>query len=488
MNWTGHPYIDVGLATILAFCDKNQPAQLEDADLARVADWISVNYVRDPLRSFLTVAFTTNSWFFQSSYSDEKRTEMARKHVYAWRDPVLDNSDERCVFFGSSVTSNTLAETLQPGRAARAQIPLIQGNSDINFGVNGTPAVPVSGEALLCLQAFPLGCAKIAGRLLLVHASDPELTRWFARGFLSQNLKGVQLAQEAGSSKLPESSAALGTTLIEGLMSIWRDRGVDPDTPCSITAYHLTNGQTAEIALYHLPLGVTRFLARANSARYARAWQSLVHLNWAQDKPKGGGASRKPKEAVVPMAAKPDKPRRNHLFEALLTARDNPAAVLRRYFVGIRMRRALDTGVGGTQYWELTQLFLQELMNMDQTRIEYIRKLGDSLATYVVQENDKRFLRDVYSTRHYAALRSRLLKASLEWIRRGHAPLVGFAQFVEVFEEGDEVARKDWGLARDMVLFRMIEQLHESKWLSGNSDALPEPTDDATTEENTQEN
>jgi CRISPR-associated protein Cst1 len=57
MKWTGNPYIDIGLATIRVFCGKNEPSRQDDADLARVAGWITQNYIRDPLRSFLTVAF-----------------------------------------------------------------------------------------------------------------------------------------------------------------------------------------------------------------------------------------------------------------------------------------------------------------------------------------------------------------------------------------------------------------------------------------------
>ena len=37
--------------------------------------------------------------------------------------------------------------------------------------------VPVSGEALLCLQFFPMGCRKCGGRLLAIHSDNPDILR-----------------------------------------------------------------------------------------------------------------------------------------------------------------------------------------------------------------------------------------------------------------------------------------------------------------------
>ena len=54
-----------------------------------------------------------------------------------------------------------MSDGLLAGRAARAQIPLTQGDVNINFFAYGDAWLPISGEVPLCLQAFPLGCAKV---------------------------------------------------------------------------------------------------------------------------------------------------------------------------------------------------------------------------------------------------------------------------------------------------------------------------------------
>ena len=54
-----------------------------------------------------------------------------------------------------------------------------------------------------------------------------------------------------------------------------------------------------------------------------------------------------------------------------------------------------------------------------------------------------------------------LIKASNAEVRSGRSPLIGFDEFITIFEEGEELPRIDWRLARDLVLIRMIERLHQ---------------------------
>jgi len=42
LRFTGHPLVDVGIATIMAFVGKDDPAQITGADLDQVADYITV--------------------------------------------------------------------------------------------------------------------------------------------------------------------------------------------------------------------------------------------------------------------------------------------------------------------------------------------------------------------------------------------------------------------------------------------------------------
>jgi len=115
---------------------------------------------------------------------------------------------------------------------------------------------------------------------------------------------------------------------------------------------------------------------------------------------------------------------------------------------------------------------------MEKERIEEIRKLGDKLADYVASQNDRRFFRQFYLEQRYDFFRTTLVKANLAHVKRGNSPFITLDPYIEVFEEGDEVAWSKWKLARDLVLIRMIERLHENEWLSGNTDIIPDESED----------
>lgn len=109
---------------------------------------------------------------------------------------------------------------------------------------------------------------------------------------------------------------------------------------------------------------------------------------------------------------------------------------------------------------------------MEQGRIEQIRQLGDRLAEYISAQNDKRFFQEFFTQNRYEFFRSRLMKANLAHVKRGKPPIIQFETYIQVFEEGDELARSDWRLARDLVLIRMVEKLHSLNWFGANPDAL----------------
>lgn len=485
LRYTGHPLIDVGVATITAFVGKTDAEQVTGDDLNEMASYIEENYTRNPLRSFLTVAFTSNAWFAQDAYNpdktglskeDREKRRSARKlwadrHLHSWENQSAGTVDDLCVFTGEPAVATALSGKLIAGRAGRAQLPLLQGDDNINFYPGGSSGIPISGSALLCLQAFPLGCAKVAGSLLAVHADDRRLTFRFAQDNLRRNLAAVSIAQQSDSSKLEEARHSLRTLLVGTLLDLQRARSeteTEDDAPSSVTAYHLNNGKTPKLDIYYIPLEVTTFLRRATSFRYRAQWDALVKRGW-QQAPRQTGKAK-----VVDRF----EPRRNYLYEDVLSLPSDAPRFLRRYFLRFALRSAREDDPRGSYSplreadlisWDLTELFAQEVLQMDPGRVDQIRQLGDRCAAYVRGENDRRFFQAFLTETRYSPLRLALIRADLKAVRRGQGPLITFDQFIEVFEEGEEVPRRDWTLARDLVLIRMIEQLHANGWLAGHA-------------------
>lgn len=495
LQYTTHPLIDVGVATITAFADKEDPANLTEADLRTIADFMAREYPKSPYKSFLSIAFTSNAWFIQDAYNpdnkpnltEEKRQEIlqtrnkwASHHLNQWGQDMERNPLERDVFTGAPAVAVELSGKLPPGRAGRAQVPLLSGDESINFYANGSPGLAVSGETMLGLQALPLGCAKCGGKLLLVHSDNPEIMLHYAREFLRVNRRDAQLAQEAGSKEMPGREYSQRTLLLTTLLSakrLQRD-AQEEGSHFSITAYHFSNsGQGPGLGIYYLPFQAINFLRDMAKAEYSQRWNAIVARAWERE------LSKKKKKS----SDKPFLPKRNWLYEDLfdLDQIDKAKQFVRTYFLRVALRRVRDEFDPRGDYamksevellsWKITAIFVRRIMNMEPTRIEQIRNFADQLADYVNAQNDRRFFREFYTTQRYDYLRAALIKANVAHVKRGNAPFVTFDPYLEVFEVGDEVERPDWKFARDLVLIRMVEQLYTLGWLGNNPDVLPDP-------------
>lgn len=490
LRYTGHPLVDVGVATIVAFADKERPEEITERDLEAIADYMAENYVVNPLKSFLTVAFP-NSGFTQPAYekTPENREIYSRKVLRAFRSDT-PQLDERDVFMGlpAAAVPFDVKDLLAPGRVFRQHIPLLTGEGVINFLPYGEAGLPVSGLGLLAIQAFPLGCAKCQGRLLAVHSDNPEIMRHFAKKFLEQNKRAINLAKQNNESKMPESHQKYRTLLIEKLLEALRERQEkerEEKEPFSITAYHLTNsGQGADLAIYYLPSQVILYLREMLGAVYQRAWERLVTRSWELPVLKRGQSE----------PAADFRPARNWLYEDLFRVAEDVAGQAGRFIRTYFLRQALryvqaDKSDPRGAYslrrevdlvsWKVTEPFLRRILNMEVERIKAIRDLGDALAEYVKGQNDRRFFQTFYTEGRYQYLRNTLIKANTAHVRRGNAPFLTLDNYIAVFEEGEELARVDWRLARDLVLIRMVEQLYTNGWLGANQDALVDQRDES---------
>ena len=493
LKYTGHPLVDVGIATITAFVDKRHPDELTEADLDEVADYITREYVQYPLKSFLTVAFL-NAGYLQPRFTPDQQLEYAKRVLRSYKadTPLLENTV--CVFTGKPAVDVVLKEkeNIPAGRTFRQHIPLLTGENVINFHPYGDAGLPISGEALLAIQAFPLGCAKSGGQLLAVHSDNPELMLHFARSFLEGNRRAIVLAQAAGSKKMDEPHHSRGTLLINTLLQGDRRQREEfqDEEPFSLTAYHLNSGQGVGLDIYYLPLQIIGFLREMESADYRTQWSGIVSRAWETEPQK----KRKQDD-------KPFQPRRNWLYEdvlglydGLFLLPDRAKAFLRTYFLRRPFRYArTDQGDPRGAYglthelnlvsWNIIASFLRRVFHMEKERIEEIRKMGDQLADYVRNQNDRRFFREFFHGRRPSDVRTLLIRANLEHVKRGNPPIITLDPYIEVFEEGYGLERPDWWLARDLVFIRMVEQLHEQGWLGENPDLVEE-----TAQENEDEN
>jgi CRISPR-associated protein Cst1 len=273
----------------------------------------------------------------------------------------------------------------------------------------------------------------------------------------------------------------------------------------SVTVYHLTNsGQGPDIDLFHLPsqvVGFLRLVSRAGTERLwraieAAAWERTSTHNSQQKARRGRGKASSAKNSAGSSASAESQVstpgvNRNFLYEDLFDLPGNAARFVRTYFLrqGYRFARETDPR---REYslarqrdlvsWDITQLFLREVMGMERNRREAIRILGDRISEHIVADNDRRLFQNLYRVNNYRSLRNLLIKASNARLRKGQPPLIGFDEFLLMFEEGEESPRVDWALARDLVLIRVIEKLHSLEWFGKQPDVLEDLADEGNEE------
>lgn len=479
LSWTGHPLYDYGLAALTAFNNRSRPEELTDADFQRFADFALRAYFSADMTSSITVLFTLNN-FMNPSFSPETKQKKTAKVLNSFKEQLSE--DLLCAYTNRPALDDV---------AARDLIPLLTGRDVVNFSPYGQTGLPVSGHTVVVLQALTVGALRAQGKAVVVAADDPELTLKIVERWLPEIRGRIQMSELKG-----EAIRSAKSRLIDVLLEIAPEASDSEDTNyetySAITLYHLSNsGQGPYIVIYFLPAMVTGFIANAQSYRYKQAWNYISRQNWLRPKEKGG----------VPAATtEPNQEQRrsmqNFFYEDLFGLPSGAADFVRHYFKRTTQRIISDSDSKDTNnvtsqdqedlheevdsllgsIWNLTELFLEEVLNMERERIEAIRKLGEALAYEIAEEHDRRlFGKLTRQVRSYAELRNQLIQLKIRQLKSEREQVLDFAKFLLIFEEGEEVIRTDWKLAWDLTQIRMLDELHRLDWRDVSREGFNDP-------------
>jgi hypothetical protein len=275
------------------------------------------------------------------------------------------------------------------------------------------------------------------------------------------------------------------------------------------------SGQGPSLAIHPIPSNLVRFLRRVSEAGTASSWRALVARGWRDPAGKEDDASEKgapaksrlsttkqgakSKGKTVRKAPVPGGPgrSRNDLLEDLFPIFDAGFTDIRaaRRFVRrhlLRDRRWSDYGSTPPRAgeidlalidWNLTRLFLAEVMGMDAKRIERIKDFAERLAEHIAASNDAHLFRDVVFGRRAWEVRNALTKAQRDEAREHNRLLFGLQAYLDVFEADDAVGVTDWSLTRDLISIRLVETLQQRGFFGERSEWLKTgPTDDGLAE------
>ena len=388
----------------------------------------------------------------------------------------------------------------------RGQIPMLTGEDTLNFFPAGRGGLPIGGPYLTAIQALPMGCRRVEGKLFAVHADVPELTVAMARLYVADNRRLVALSKagkvtkEAGPAdgltreismgdKYPDSKspASLITADLMQVLDATRLFRASDSRFSSVSCYWLSSsGQGPFLELFYLPSNLIRFLVLAGSAEFRDGWQRAVGEAWRSATKENPPPAAQPKPRKA--RSKPSAPggpgrSRNALLDDLVRiyrdgrlSRNDARNFISRHLLRYTKGDAGRPRIERVEWldWKLTQLFLKEVLGMTQERIDRIRAFADRLADHIASTNDRRLFRGiVYSARSYE-LRNALTRAQRSEAHDHNNLLFGLSDYLDVFEAEEVVRLGDWSLTRDLISIRLIEGLHSRRYFDKNADLLDE--------------
>ncbi|MBI4330808.1 MAG: type I-B CRISPR-associated protein Cas8b1/Cst1 [Chloroflexi bacterium] len=463
-HWTGHPLVDMGVATLTAFSGRNRPEEMTPDDLEKFAKYAEQAYFTPAVSGYLTVLFTAN--YINPSWTAANKHGHVANILRSFK-VIPDSALPPCSYCGRPSIHVPYIDAARGSRAYRDLVPMLSGERIANFFPDGDRGLSLCALCVVALQALAIGAPMCEGRALIIFSDSPELMMGIVNAWLPEQRKRIQLSQATG--EKPAKLARPRSRLIEKMEELQEQRAQQG----RLTMYLLSNsGQGPSVEIHELPATITSFTARAKAQKYREAWKDLVQRAW----------ERPSKDASF----EDDRPRlRNYLYEDLFSLPDQAGRFIRVHFLRkarqLRASKQAETNpaalFGGWRdaqsvSWNLTELFAKEVIAMEKQRIDSIKQLGDRLAEEIVATNDRNLWWSTYAAQGYPGIRNALIRQSRKSIADGRQPVISFDHFLTVFEEGEELARVDWRLAWDLVLIRLIEQLHAKKWFEQNKKVL----------------
>lgn len=432
-NFTGNPFVDAGMWALSQWVGK-KPYELSKDDLKKSIDEIVSLYLTPKWSKNLYQIFPNNPITNNAVKDKKDRYSLILEDLIDNITPLGDYGD--CISCGRR-------NVIQ--KSAKDRIPLTGSKKLINFFSYCADGADYCSACTFAVQFSPLITYFCANMLLIHSNSDKIMQHWSERAI--KNIR-FQITSNNYTGCLNDGFKNPKNALFHVMQDIilHYDERWHSENP-SIDFYHFTNfNQGPNLTLYHVPTPVFRFLAYIPQHEKFPEWLRIARrgykfVNW---------------EKVKEENEYKNNP--NTVYENLLNGKS-----IIGFFIDRKNREAL----GG---WDLLKHYLEEVRNMDENRIETIKKVGDELAEYIKSSDDLNTLKKLETASNYKNYRNILRIIIKKRIKNGaDEPLFSFDEYVKnLFPEGNLT----WRETQDLILFRIYEVLHDWIIQQGVSEEL----------------
>ncbi len=472
IKYTGDPFVDAGISAIKSWTGKELKEITKD-DIIKMIELIVDLYRKTSesgkekrgWKNSIYTVFGTNSKILHPSIKDNKKAY--KELLLGILESNNNNTNEpicSCCGKNKSLIEN---KKLSIGREI---FPLIGGGGYINFFSSGNLGFRICPICILMVQFSPLVMIKMGDKLSLLHSSNIIVIDEFAKEgikHLRQNIatKSYTGCRDIGYTKSKNALFKITTDLIDTYNEELYENQDNPEV--SIRIYSFNNYQNSSdlntIEYYDLPSNVFAFLSDIKTIGKLRIWNNFIRS--VSSYKKTNKDSEEDSERKI-----------NNYYNPVIEGLLNETAII-KYFIDYKNKKPrLD--------WDIVDLYLKGVLNMEQERIDAIKQLGGKLADLIKRYNLKKNLREIEYAKNYYTMLNQLRKIWEKHIASGEKePLFSFDEFI--YMTFSENVYNKWRETRELLIFRIFEILQPTGWFieSGYIKEIEEIIEDEEIEE-----
>ena len=425
---TGNPFIDSGIYALNGLiCKESKIKDMTFDHLEEGIDIISKLYLTPAWNKNMFSIFP-NSILTNNAYKDKKQ-DLYPKELRELFNSINDVTVKgTCIGCGRR---NSIKEHV------KRDVPLTGSVSFKNFFSYAKEGADYCPLCVLLIQFMPLALYRSGGKFILFHSDSENFMKSWSSEAITNYHNQVSNGEYVGCFNEEYKNPVNGIfRIIEKIVEKYDRKRWGKINP-SLNFYYFSNfNQGAELDLYNFPNNVFRFLTYIPSTEKSN-WKNIVRRQYVNIKKDETEEKYKNKK--------------NRIYENLL----NGKSIL-GFLFDYKHEKTFCS-------WDLLKYYLKEVENMSDNRIEAIRNLADSLSDYIKEYDEKKVLTDIEQASTYGNFTNILRKIMKSKVEKGDKELLcTFDDFVNNICPNYKV----WKETRDLILFRLYENL--SEWLIEN--------------------
>lgn len=440
----GNPFVDAGVSAICEWLGPGtQPEEIKAEDLHEVIRQVAPMYCQPEYRTQIRFIFP-NSPVTQHREIQRGMESLINKIKSDWfhcLDRIADlGLTGDCAGCGRRNVDFQLKKT---------EVPLSGSGAFRNFFPLFADGVGYCAACALAIQFIPLSLISSGGKFLMLHSNIWRVQKKWSHICVSDIQSRAAQNDFTGCFNPRYTNPRNGLFYMTSLLIDYEERHETEDVAMQIF-YFSNDNRGAELEIFHLPVPVFRFLRYAYQSNFRQSWKQIVRSGWDR------------------VESEEDyKKKNNRVYERLLQGQS-----ILGFFLNRSARKARSN-------WELLSLYLKEVRNMEESRLNAIKQVGDFIAESIRKTEKNGRLIDLERARGYPECRNVLLFVIRDRIRQGEeTPLFSLDDYVkDLFPEP-----RYWRETRDLLVFRIYETLHEWLVTGGFVDDVEDETDQFTDE------